>query len=424
MKTIFRTVFYLRSNYKNKEGLSPVMLRIYLNNERLPIGSSGVAVDPKQWDSDKNRLKGRTTEVLQINQQLDNVQSGLQTIFRKLELSEDLSLERIKSEYLGKKEQIDTILTLFDKHNNDVRKQVGICRTLATLQKYENCKRHFTNFLKTKYGRTDLKLSEMTPVVIHDFRVFLLSKAKCMPNTATKIIKFLKTVVLFGRRMSILSHDPFREMKFHLEMVDRGFLTDDEIKQMIKKEMVTPRLDLVRDIFIFSCFTGLAYIDVSNLTEENIVEMDGRTWIMTKRQKTKVATNIILLDIPRKIIEKYGNTRKNGKLLPVLSNQKMNAYLKEIGDLCGIKKNLTFHLARHTFATTVTLSKGVPIESVSKMLGHTNIQTTQIYARITNKKIEADMLALSDKLVSFNTTGEKVIEKRKLKEEIGLRRFT
>ncbi len=419
MKTIFRTVFYLRSNYQNKDGLSPVMIRIYLNNERLPIGSAGVAVDPKQWDNDKNRLKGRTTEVLQINQQLDNIQGGLQAIFRRLELSEDLSLELIKSEYLGKKNQIDTIMSLIEKHNNDIRSQVGISKTAATLQKYENCKRHFTSFLKSKYKRTDLKLSEVTPIVIHDFRIFLLSVQQCMPNTATKILKFFKTIILFGRKNGFLTHDPFREIRFHLEPVDRGFLTDHEIKSIIQKEMVTPRLDLVRDMFIFSCFTGLAYIDVANLTEDNIVELDGRQWIMTKRQKTKISTNIVLLDIPKMIIEKYASVRKNGKLLPILSNQKMNSYLKEIADICKINKNLTYHVARHTFAT-MSLSKGVPIESVSKMLGHSNIKTTQLYARITNKKLEADMMMLSEKLGTFETEAEKVIDKRKIKQEVGL----
>jgi site-specific recombinase XerD len=403
MKTIFRTVFYLRSNYKNKEGLSPVMLRIYLNNERLPIGSAGVAVDPKQWDNDKNRLKGRTTEVLQINQQLDNIQAGIQSIFRRLELSENLSLELIKSEYLGKKEQTETVLTLFDKHNNDMRTQVNISISSATLQKYENCKRHLTNFLKTKYSRSDLKLSEMTPVVIHDFQVYLLSVAKCMQSTTTKNLKLLKTIILFGRKLGLITHDPFRELRIHTKPVDRGFLTDSEITAIIQKKITFPRLDAVRDIFIFSCFTGLAYIDVANLKEENIVEIEGQKWIMTKRQKTGIATNIILLDIPRKIIEKYADTRKDDKLLPVLSNQKMNAYLKEIGDLCGIKRPLTTHLARHTFAT-MSLSKGVPIETVSKMLGHNKIQTTQTYAKITNKKLEADMLALSSKLGKFSNS--------------------
>jgi site-specific recombinase XerD len=376
------------------------MIRIYLNNQRLSIGSSGVAINPKSWDNEKNRLKGRSTEILQANLQLDNIQAGLQAIFRRLELSEDLSLELIKSEFLGKKEQLDTILSLFEKHNNDIRNQVGISKSVATLQKYENCKRHFSNFIKSKYGRTDLKLSEVTPIVIHDFRIYLLTTKKCMPNTTTKILKFFKTIILFGRKNGFLTHDPFREIRFHLEPVDRGFLTDNEIKTIMQKEMVTPRLELVRDMFIFSCFTGLAYIDVANLTEDNIVELDGKQWIMTKRQKTKIATNIILLDIPKMIIEKYASVRKDGKLLPILSNQKMNAYLKEIADICQINKNLTYHVARHTFAT-MSISKGVPIETVSKMLGHSKIQTTQIYARITNKKLEADMLALSSKLDKF-----------------------
>ena len=204
---------------------------------------------------------------------------------------------------------------------------------------------------------------------------------------------------------------------------NRRFLTDEEIQRIIGKEISIPRLDLVRDIFIFSCFSGLAYIDVSNLTEDNIVELDGREWIMTRRQKTRVATNIILLDIPKRIIEKYAPVRKNGHLLPILSNQKMNAYLKEIADLCNIRKPLSFHMARHTFAT-MSLSKGVPIESVSKMLGHTNIKTTQIYARITNKKIEADMIALGAKLDIFEREAKSVVGNRKLKEEMGIRSYS
>jgi integrase len=167
----------------------------------------------------------------------------------------------------------------------------------------------------------------------------------------------------------------------------------------MQKEFTIKRLEQVRDIFIFACFTGLAYVDVRNLRETNVrISFDGNLWIMTKRQKTDVQSNIPLLDVPRQILEKYKGTLPNGMVLPVPSNQKMNAYLKEIGDLCGIGKNLTFHLARHTFATTTTLAKGVPIETVSKMLGHTNIKTTQIYARITDNKISHDMAVLAGKL--------------------------
>ena len=239
--------------------------------------------------------------------------------------------------------------------------------------------------------------------MLHDFDLYLRTKVGQAPNTATKTLKTFKTITLFGGKLGILHHDPFVNLRFHMEPVDRGFLTDEEILRVANKDLGIQRLELVRDIFIFSCFTGLAYIDVSNLTPDHIVTMDDKQWIMTKRQKTSVETNVLLLDIPRAIIAKYSHkTYRDGKLFPVLTNQKTNSYLKEIADLCGIKKKLTFHLARHTFAT-MSLSKGVPIESVSKMLGHTNIRTTQIYARSTNKKIEHDMEQLSEKLGKFNS---------------------
>ena len=405
MKSIFRVVFYLRSNYVNKEGKTSVMLRIYLNNERLSLGSTGIAITASQWDKDKERIKGRTTDALSTNLQLDNIAGGLQAIFRKIEMSDDLSLERIKSEFLGKKDEIDTLMQLFEKHNTDISKQVGISVSKATLQKYNVCKRHFSDFLDKQYKRNDLKLTELTYLIIREFDLYLRTVVGQNSNTATKTMKTFKTITLLGQKMGVLLHDPFMNHRFHLEPVNRGFLTDEEILLIANKEIGIPRLELVRDIFIFSCFTGLAYIDVSNLTPDHIVTLGDKQWIMTQRQKTSVETNILLLDIPKAIIDKYCDNsaypKRENKLFPIHSNQKMNAYLKEIADLCGIKKNLTFHLARHTFAT-MSLSKGVPMESVSKMLGHTNIRTTQIYARITNKKIEHDMEELAGKLGKFN----------------------
>ena len=402
MKSIFRVVFYLRSNYVNKEGKTSVMLRIYLNNERLSLGSTGISVKSSQWDKEKERIKGRTTEALNTNLQLDNIASGLQSIFRRIEMSDVVSLERIKSEFLGKKEEIDTLMQLFEKHNGDVAKQVGVSVGKATLQKYNVCKRHFSEFLEKQYKRSDLKLTELTYVVIREFDLYLRTEVGQNANTATKTMKTFKTITLLGQKMGVLLHDPFMNHRFHIEPVNRGFLTDEEILLIANKDLGISRLELVRDIFIFSCFTGLAYIDVSNLTPNHIVTLGDKQWIMTQRQKTSVETNVLLLDIPKAIIAKYGGkTYRNGKLFPMLTNQKTNSYLKEIADICGIKKNLTFHLARHTFAT-MSLSKGVPMESVSKMLGHTNIRTTQIYARITNKKIEHDMEELADKLDKFN----------------------
>ena len=379
-----------------------MMLRIYLNNERLSLGSTGISVKSSQWDKEKERIKGRTTEALNTNLQLDNIASGLQSIFRRIEMSDVVSLERIKSEFLGKKEEIDTLMQLFEKHNGDVAKQVGVSVGKATLQKYNVCKRHFSEFLEKQYKRSDLKLTELTYVVIREFDLYLRTEVGQNPNTATKTMKTFKTITLLGQKMGVLLHDPFMNHRFHIEPVNRGFLTDEEILLIAHKQINIPRLELIRDIFIFSCFTGLAYIDVSNLTPDHIITLGDKQWIMTQRQKTSVETNVLLLDIPKAIIAKYGGkTYRNGKLFPMLTNQKTNSYLKEIADICGIKKNLTFHLARHTFAT-MSLSKGVPMESVSKMLGHTNIRTTQIYARITNKKIEHDMEELADKLDKFN----------------------
>ncbi len=210
------------------------------------------------------------------------------------------------------------------------------------------CKKHFTAFLHEKYRRDDIRPSELIFTVIHDFDVYLRTTARQNPNTATKTMKIFKTITILGRKMGVLNHDPFINHHFHLEPVNRGFLTDEEIMKIANKEFDIHRQELVRDVFIFSCFICLAYIDVSNLMPDNIVTLDDKQWIMTKRQKTSVETNVLLLDIPKRIIAKYRHkTYRDDKLLPVLTNQKINAYLKEIADLCSIKKNLIFHLARH-----------------------------------------------------------------------------
>ena len=401
MRMIFKVSYYVRSNYENKQGKSPLMIRIYLNREMLTVGSSGLNVDKKLWCNATSRMKGRTQEALCINAQLDEISTSFQEIFKRYEKDDDLTLEKIKSIYLGKDKIKTTFLEYYDGFLEELQAQVGTVKTKATYYKYLGTKRHFENFLRYKYRRKDLMPKELTHLVISDFEIYLRTVANLKVNSSTKTLKFFKTVVKHAQRTGFIIHDPFMNHHFQTEYVDRGFLTDEEIKCIMEKEFPTARLEVVRDIFIFSCFCGLAYIDVANLTQDNIVTLNGKRWIMTTRQKTKVPSNILLLDIPAMIIEKYRGRTKDGKLLPILSNQKMNSYLKEIGDVCGIKKNLTYHLARHTFATMI-LSKGVPIESVSKMLGHTNIRTTQVYARITNKKIEEDMLALADKLDNFN----------------------
>ena len=299
---------------------------------------------------------------------------------------------------MGLDESGETILKLFDKHNEDVASMVGISKSAATLQKYNVTRKHVANFIKKKYRVSDMAVRSINDMFLRDFEVYLLTQERVSHNTMAKFMQFFKRIIILARNNGLIVHDPFANYKIQLKKVDRGYLTEQEMNKIIQKKFPTKRLEQVRDIFIFSCFTGLAYIDVKELTKNHIrISFDGNIWIMTKRHKTKVNVNVPLMDIPKKILEKYEGELPDDKILPVLSNQKMNAYLKEIADVCGITKNLTFHLARHTFATTVTLAKGIPIETVSKMLGHTNIQTTQIYARITNDKISKDMQGLSEK---------------------------
>ena len=399
----FKVSFYLRSNYENKEGKSPVMLRVFLSGEMANFGTTKIFVKKSLWSNATSRLRGRTTEALSVNAALDAISTTLYGIYRKYENDESLSLDLIRTVYFGKNREFTSFLPVFDKFLEDIKQRVGKTIGADSLQKYSVLRRHFAEFLMYKYSRKDIGLNEFTPAVVQDFHLYMSTVAGCAYNTSVKKVKTLKTITIYAQKRGFLLHDPFVNHHFHMEPVDRGFLTDEEILRVANKNLGIQRLELVRDIFIFSCFTGLAYIDVSNLTPDHIVTMDDKQWIMTKRQKTSVETNVLLLDIPRAIIAKYSHkTYRDGKLFPVLTNQKTNSYLKEIADLCGIKKKLTFHLARHTFAT-MSLSKGVPIESVSKMLGHTNIRTTQIYARITNKKIEHDMEQLSEKLGKFNS---------------------
>lgn len=403
MRMNFKVSFYLRSNYENKEGKSPVMLRIFLGGEMTNFGTTKIFVKKSLWSNATSRLRGRTTEALSVNAALDAISTTLYGIYRKYENDESLSLDLIRTVYFGKNREFTSFLPVFDKFLEDIKQRVGKTIGADSLQKYSVLRRHFAEFLMYKYSRKDIGLNEFTPAVVQDFHLYMSTVAGCAYNTSVKKVKTLKTITIYAQKRGFLLHDPFVNHHFHMEPVDRGFLTDEEILRVANKNLGIQRLELVRDIFIFSCFTGLAYIDVSNLTPNHIVTMDDKQWIMTKRQKTSVETNVLLLDIPRAIIAKYSHkTYRDGKLFPVLTNQKTNSYLKEIADLCGIKKKLTFHLARHTFAT-MSLSKGVPIESVSKMLGHTNIRTTQIYARITNKKIEHDMEQLSEKLGKFNS---------------------
>lgn len=410
MRRIFKVSFYIRGNHVNKDGTCAVMIRLSLDGERISAGTTGISIKPELWDGQRQQLKGRNTEVVQTNKKLGGIRDELLAIAEKLEFEGTLALDRVKAVFLGVDEEYDTIGKLLDKYIKNVKEQVGVCLSKTSLSKYELCKKRFTQMLEKKYHCKDMSLKELNPVVVQDYKNFLMTDVNMCNNTAVKTMKTFRTVILHGIKLGVIHKDPFVGVHFHMEKVDRGFLTDEEISAIMTKHFDLPRLELVRDLFIFSCFTGLAYIDVRALKPENIVPLNRVEWIMSKRIKTGTPINVVLFEGAKLIVKKYeGDRRCKGHLFPILCNQKMNQYLKEIAASCGINKNLTFHMARHTFAT-LTLSKGVPIESVSRMLGHTNIKTTQIYARITNKKIEHDMEKFfKDKnIMNFNQESAKM----------------
>lgn len=283
-----------------------------------------------------------------------------------------------------------------------MEKLVGKEFVLGTLGRYRTCISHIQEFLNWKLKVSDIDVKKNNYTFLNDFEFFLRTEKSCNNNSAVKYIKNFGKIIRSCLANGWMEKDPFLNYHSNFDEVTRVFLNEQELEKLFNKDFKNERLSQVRYIFLFSCYTGLAYIDTQKLTKNHInIGLDGNKWIYAVRQKTKTTSNIPVHPQAEDIIKKYVNHPtciNTGKLLPVLSNQKMNAYLKEIADLCGINKELTYHIARHTFATTVTLSNGVPIESVSKMLGHKNIKTTQHYAKILDKKVSEDMVPLKSRI--------------------------
>lgn len=398
-KNTFKVLFYLRGNHVNKDGTSAIMIRISIDGEIEQL-SSKLYVDPKVWDAKRGRANGRSAKILELNGRLQDIEVLLKEHYYDIQRRHGyVTAEMVRNAYMGITQREESLLKLYKQHLEDTKKLVGLSKADPTYRKYERMYRRVVEFMKKKYNITDIPLREIKYQFIVDLEFFLRTEYKYSQNTTYKCMKFFKQVINKAIRAGLITVDPFNGYKISVQRVDRGFLSEDDLKKMMEKEFASKRLEQVRDIFVFACFTGLAYIDLANLRVDNIQKMfDGRLWIVTHRQKTNTKVTVPLLPPAIKILKKYEGKYLDGQLLPIITNQKLNCYLKEIADICGIEKNLTFHLASHTFATTMTLGKGVPIESVSKMLGHTNIQTTQIYARITNEKISHDMENLAKNL--------------------------
>lgn len=401
MNKTFNLLFFIKKSKIKANGTAPIYLRITIDGKPKEIASKRY-IQPEKWDNKLQKVSGSSDEVKSLNLYLKTLEQQVYDAHHSIMKDKTTATASgLKSKLQGTEQRARMLVPIFQEHNDKVETLVGQEFAPGTLERYKTSLKHTIEFIQWKYSASDIDIKDIDHAFITEYEFFLRSVRKCANNTAVKYIKNFKKIIKLCISNGWLDKDPFVNYKAKIREVEREFLSQEEIQTIYEKVFTTERLNQVKDIFIFACFTGLAYIDVKQLTLSNIsMGIDGGKWIFTHRQKTETASRIPLLPIPEELIQKYAahpQCLNENKLLPVLSNQKMNSYLKEIADVCGIQKDLTFHIARHTFATTVTLTNGVPIESVSKMLGHTNIKTTQHYAKILDKKVSDDMQILRDK---------------------------
>ena len=403
MKNSFSLLYYLKKRATQENCALPIYLRITVDGQRAEA-ATGRKCDPSRWNVVAGRGIGMKEDMRTLNAYLEVLQAkAYQGLQRLLQQGEEVTAIRIRDYLIGKEDKTRTVLGIFAEHNRKIAALVGREYAAGTLERYQTSLRHTRNFIQWKYRVSDIDIRKVDHSFVTEYEFYLRSVRKCGNNSAVKYIKNFGKIIRICIANGWLDKDPFRNYTSRLKKVERPFLNKEELDKITVKEFGAERLEQVRDIFLFCCYTGLAYADVQKLSRNSIRPgVDGLDWIFVKRTKTGTPTSVPLLPEALNILKRYEvhpQSLNNNRLLPVSSNQKMNAYLKEIADVCGINKKITFHVARHTFATTVTLLNGVSIESVSKMLGHTNIKTTQHYARILDIKISEDMQLLKQKLV-------------------------
>jgi integrase len=391
-------------------GEQPIYVRLYIDSKRTEL-STRLYIQPRYWDSKKFEAKPGYKDADFINMKLADIKAELRREFLLMAShSAMVNINDLKNKYLnvGEKPTCKTLCEAFDYHNAKIEQLVKVGKLSdETLERYWITKKKIVGFMNHVYKVSDKPLKDLKLSFITDLEHYFLTVQKLHSNTIYKYIKNLKKIIGCAVDADWLPKSPFNGFKCRYVWKERDVLTQEEINTLWNAEIKIQRLAEVRDVFIFCCYTGLAYIDVYNFEYDAVLKgLDGEYWLKALRQKTKVKESVPLLPIPIEIISRYRNHSycvEHNKLLPINTNQRYNAYLKELADVCGIKKHLTTHLARHTFATTITLSNGVPIETVSSMLGHKNIKTTQIYAKVVEKKVSEDMKVLKQKLIRIGS---------------------
>ena len=400
MRSTFKVLFYLKKNNPQPNGKVPVMGRITVNGTIAQF-SCKLNIRPSLWDIKANLASGKSIEAQKINEKLNNIRAQITKHYQVIRDKDAfVSAEKIKNAYQGFGDEYRTLFSIADEFYASYLKRVGKDRTAGSYEQLLINRRRIELFLRDKYNLSDIPIREIQPQFIQDYYSYLLEERGLSGSTLLTSITKLKQIMLIAQRKGYVVINPFAGFRFKAKTRDRGYLTEEELQRFMTVELRRYKQRQTRDVFIFQCFTGLAYADVRKLTFDDIqTSFDGELWLIAKRKKTGTTFYVKLLPVAKELYEQYKAVAKNKFVFPVLNVcDNMNRCLQRIAKQAGITKRVTTHLGRHTFATTVTLSQGVPIETVSQMLGHSNIQTTQIYAKITNEKISRDMADLTAKL--------------------------
>jgi len=405
--------FFLKKPRNYENGPKSIYMRISVPNCTPKEASIGRMCDPKNWISSANRAKGNSESARTLNAYIDAIDLKVEQAHTYLKkMGQDISAQSLVDKYLGKENKPKFLLDIFSEHNKKMQAMIGKGFEANTLKGYKASVTHLSGYLEKEFKKNDIDIRKIDHGFITGYDFYLATDKGIGAVSVAKYMKHFRKIINLCLAHRWIEANPFVFYKNTARAKDKEFLSKSEVEKLERKQFGIKRIEQVRDIFVFCCYTGLSYADVKKLKRSEIKKGDdGRQWIFTSRKKNANAANIPLMKIPMALLEKYADhpsCRTDGLVLPVLSNQKMNSYLKEIADRCGITKVLTFHIARHTFATTVTLNNDVPIESVSKMLGHKDIRTTQHYAKVLDTKVGRDMGELERKLSKNRAKTKKV----------------
>lgn len=394
LNTTFSHHFTIVKSKKSADGKCPIYLRITIDGE-IAEYSTKTKVSEAQWIGGKSLSKDRAT-----NRLLKSIERELINHYNSLvSRGKSVTAQMLKNELLGIKEKQHTLISTATYHNKQMEGLIGKKFSKGTYKNYRTTLKYLKEFIPLKFKLKDLPLSNLNYQFLEDFEYFLTVNKNCSNNGVMKQIQRLRKIVNMAVANDWLDKNPFASFKIKYDRVDRGFLTLQELNAIQELDIELPRLKKVRDYFLFSCYTGLSYVDIKALRAKHIHKDDeGNLWIIQTREKSHIQAQIPLISKAREILHVYCSNEIDEPIFPVASNQKTNRYLKELAKMAGITKNVSYHIARHTFATTIALSNNVPLETVSKMLGHTKISTTQIYARTLKSKILADMKKLDERI--------------------------